>query len=220
MKKLLFIALLFCFYGKTSAIQKISTESKDTVNLKDKTHFIKVHFLYGSKPKKKFKATESKWFGGILGGHVGIEKDSNVVFNFVPSGSFHVFAKKKERHSSFTTHSPNSFWTIMGSHHDSVKKLTVLVPISARQGLLFDSLSKAYREQTPYDYAFFGMRCGAAAYDVLARIGVMKKFRYRKTHRKIFYPKRLRKRLIKKAKRNGWKMIRNEGSERRKWERD
>jgi hypothetical protein len=188
--------------------------------VKNDSLFIKVHFLYGSKPKKRFKATESKWFGGILGGHVGIEKDSNVVFNFVPSGSFHVFAKKKEKHSRFTTHSSDSFWTIMGSHHDSVKKLSVFIPVSAKQALLFDSLSKAYAAQTPYDYAFFGMRCGAAAYDVLAKIGVVKKFRYRKTYRKIFYPKRLRKRLIRKAKKNGWKMLKHEGSERRKWEGD
>jgi hypothetical protein len=32
--------------------------------------FVKVHFVYGSKPKSAFKKIEAKQFGGIHGGHV------------------------------------------------------------------------------------------------------------------------------------------------------
>ncbi len=61
------------------------------------TAFLKVHFLYGSRPLKEYQDTEKKWFGGILGGHVGIEGDSNRIINFLPSGSFHVFKKESNR---------------------------------------------------------------------------------------------------------------------------
>jgi hypothetical protein len=182
--------------------------------------YIKVHFLYGSKPKKKYKDVEPKWFGGILGGHVGIETDSNTVLNFVPSGEFHVFAKNKERHSAFAVHTPKSFWQIFGSSTDSVKKTTIEIPITRLQKQKLDSVSKAYRSQTPYDYAFFGMRCGAAAYDILSKLGILKKYSYRKTYRKIFYPRKLRKRLIKKAKKNKWTIRMTEGTKKRKWEGD
>ena len=40
------------------------------------------------------------------------------------------------------------------------------------------------------------------------------------TYKKIFYPKKLRKRLFKKATENGWKIVRQDGSIKRKWEQD
>src|ERR1700741_2237387 len=67
---------------------------------------IKVHFLYGSKPAKQYKDSESKWFGGKLGGHVGIEVDSNRILNFIPQGEFHWFEKKKDPHSRYAIHDP------------------------------------------------------------------------------------------------------------------
>jgi hypothetical protein len=182
--------------------------------------FLKVHFLYGSKPKKEHRATESKWFGGVLGGHVGIELDSNRILNFVPSGKFHVFAKNKDRHSRYAIHSYESFYSILGGEPAQNKKTIVRVPITREQKLLFDSISKAYQEQSPYDYAFIGMRCGAAAYDILGKLDVLKTLPYRRTYRKIFYPKKLRKRLLKKASINGWQVITEPGSASRKWEQD
>ncbi len=59
------------------------------------TAFLKVHFLYGSRPlKKNTRTLKKKWFGGILGGHVGIEGDSNRIINFLPSGPF-TYLKRK-----------------------------------------------------------------------------------------------------------------------------
>lgn len=75
--------------------------------------FIKVHFLYGSTPKKEFRPAEKTWFGGKLGGHVGVEADSGRIINFVPSGEFHKFPKK-DFHSSFVLHSVPDFWRIFG----------------------------------------------------------------------------------------------------------
>ena len=186
----------------------------------DTTYLLKVHFLYGSKPAKKYRDTERKWFGGKLGGHVGIEINPDEILNFVPNGKFHVFGKKYNRHSAFAIHSVTGFYSIFGGHPDSVKKAIFYVPVTAQQKSRADSISVSYRQQTPYDYAFFGMRCGAAAYDILAQLEVVKEYKITKTSWKIFYPKKVRKRLLKKAKTNAWKVEITKGSTRRKWEKD
>ena len=54
---------------------------------------------------------------------------------------------------------------------------------------------------------FFGMRCAAGAYDTLSKAEVCKcTFRF-KIISKNFYPKRLRKKLLKRAKKESGKRI-------------
>jgi hypothetical protein len=183
-------------------------------------YFIKVHFLYGSTPKKEFKGEEQKWFGGKHGGHVGIEGDSNSIINFLPLGKFHVIEKKQPLHSNFTLHTINSFYEVLGGEADSVKKLIVTIPISAAQKKLFDSIAQKYLNQTPYDYAFIGMRCAAATYDILSRLNIVKRYKRKKMYTKIFYPKLLRKTLLKKAGQNNWAVFRQNGNAKRNWELD
>jgi hypothetical protein len=182
--------------------------------------FLKVHVLYGSKPLKKHKDTEPKWFGGILGGHVGIEGGSDQILNFLKSGKFHWFAKKNNRHSIFKEYTSGNFYALFGSNPDSVKSAIVYIPVTIQQKQKFDSIATVYLKQTPYDYAFLGMRCAAAAYDILGQLDVFPAYCYSKTYKKIFYPKKLRKRLLKKAIENNWTIIRQHGSIKRKWERD
>lgn len=191
-----------------------------TARAADSTYYIKVHFLYGSKPKREYKSSEKKWFGGKLGGHTGIEFDSNTIIDFVHQGNFHYIAHKKDCHSRFAIHNPTEFWEIFGGETDSVKKLSVTIPITAVQKRILDSLTQTYTSNTPYDYAFIGMRCGAATYDILSQLGIVKSYSHRKTYRKIFYPKKLRKRILKMAQRNHWEITRQAGTRRRKWERD
>lgn len=181
---------------------------------------LKVHFLYGSKPKKEFRDTEHKWFGGKLGGHVGIEGYENNVLNFVPAGKFHIIHKENNRHSAFVTHSVNSFYSLFGGQANKMKKTIILIPISASQKAKFDSISRSYITQTPYDYAFIGKRCGSAAYDILSQLDILPRYGHGKTFMKIFYPKKLRKRLLKKANSYNWKIIRKKGTSTRKWEMD
>ncbi len=182
--------------------------------------YIKVLFLYGSRPAAKYRKTEHRWFGGKLGGHVGIEAGSNQVLNFVPHGRYHWFAHKTNMHSRFRLDTENDFWQILGGNDSDVKKVTVIIPVARNQRRLLDSLQNAYLNNTPYDYALLGMRCGASSYDILARLGIFKKYCRTKTFLKIFYPKKLRKRLLAKAQKNNWLIVRQEGTERRKWERD
>jgi len=181
---------------------------------------LKVHFLYGSKPLKKYKATEQKWFGGMLGGHVGIEGDSGSILNFVPNGRFHWFTRSDNKHSRYTIYSYDRFYSVMGGDPDSNKKAIVYIPITQQQKQKFDSISIAYLQVIPYDYALFGMRCAAAAYDILGQLDIFPAYCHSRTWKKILYPKKLRKRVFKKAAANHWKIVRQDGSHRRKWEKD
>lgn len=184
------------------------------------TNYLKVHFLYGSKPLKKYKDTEQKWFGGIMGGHVGIEGDSNKILNFLPNGKFHWIAQKNDKHSTFAEHNSDNFYAILGSNGDSVKKAIVYIPITPQQKQQFDSIATEYLREPPYDYALLGMRCGAAAYEILGQLHIVQPYSEFATSKKIFYPQKLRKRLLIKAEENGWLIVKQEGSPRRKWEQD
>lgn len=206
-------------YMKRIYILLIFTYCFAHVSAQDST-YIKVHFLYGSKPRKQYRDTESKWFGGMLGGHVGIEVESNEILNFVPKGKFHWFASRKNLHSTYAIHSEKNFYSILGGADEDAKKAVVYIPVSAQNKLMLDSIAGAYLRQTPYDYALVGMRCGAATYEILARMNILKSYSTGKTAIKILYPKKLRRRLFKVAERNGWKVERKEGSARRVWEKD
>jgi hypothetical protein len=188
--------------------------------LAQERHFLKVHFLYGSKPARQYKDSEPKWFGGKLGGHVGIESDSDRIVNFLPQGKHHLFAKNKQPQSRFAVHAADNFYGILGGDPATVKAAVVIIPISAEEKKMLDSITQAYLQKTPYDYAVFGMRCGAAGYDILAQLGIVKTLGYSSMYKKIFYPRRLRKRLFKQARSMGWTITRQTGSSRRKWEKD
>ncbi len=181
---------------------------------------IRVHFLHGSKPKRAFKETEDRWFGGLLGGHAGIEYAPNRILNFQPKSRFHLFSNRSIINSKFSIHDTISFYEILGGNYDSVKKTIIYIKISSTQKSKLDSIVRAYTKRSPYDYAFFGMRCGAAAYDVLAQIDVVRPLSFKKTWRRIFYPRRLRRRLEALAKIHHYKVVKVEGTKRRKWEID
>ena len=181
--------------------------------------FVNIHFLYGSKPKKQFRKTEEKWFGGKLGGHVGIEVYENKVLSFAGYNRIHVFPKKK-KNSKFSLISNNHFWEVFGGFANQVKKKTISIPVSNAQKSSLDSLVKLYMVFVPYDYAFFGMRCGSSTYEILSKLNILPKKSNLKTAFKIFYPKKLRRILTRKAFENNWKITFEEGTDRRKWEKD
>lgn len=181
--------------------------------------YLKVQFIYGSKPLKKYRPEEKKWFGGILGGHVGIEDDSAKFYSFEIHGKNKIF-NGRPNNSTYKIESANEFWNVMSTKEDSIKKATIIIPISQQQKIKFDSITSAYCKQVPYSYAVFGMRCGSSTYDILAQIGILPTYSRFKTCMKIFYPRRLRKRLLAKAEKNNWQVIRQEGTSKRKWEKD
>lgn len=185
----------------------------------DSLFVIKVHFLYGSKPKMKFKDSETRWFGGVHGGHVGIEVEKNQIFNFIPNGDFHIFNHERQRNSKFVFHDSIEFWKIFGVVKN-VKKASIIIPITKTQKQDLEKIVYEYSNKTPYDYAFFGMRCGAATYDLLSKIGILKKVSNNNLIFKVFYPKRLRKMLFKLSLKKKWVVLKKNGSTQRIWEKD
>lgn len=180
---------------------------------------IRVQFLYGSRPAKKYRDTEKKWFGGVLGGHVGIEADSGRFYSFEVHGKNKLFAGRPDN-SIFRVETADQFWAVMKTQEDSIKKTTVVIPVTPVQIQKLDSIAAAYQRQVPYCYAVFGMRCGASTYDLLAQIGIFPHYSHFKTCLKIFYPRKLRKRVISMAEKNNWTILHSEGTPKRKWEKD
>jgi len=181
----------------------------------DSSAAIKVHFLYGSKPKRQFKDTEVKSFGGLHGGHVSIQI-GDTDYGFGPTiMPVHLFPRHR-RQSVFEARKLQG-----GARYSAGNKtVTFVIPVSSKQLAALDSLHKAYCQTAPYDYAFFGMRCASATQDILALAGIVKRKSRIFTILTTFYPKRLRKRLLKQAKDHGYRLIRNEGKATRKWEKD
>lgn len=203
MRLLILLFISFCF---------VQSHSQDS-------SYIKIQFLYGSRPLKKYKHAEKKWFGGILGGHVGIEDDTGKFYSFEKNGRNKIF-NGKYNNSIYKIETEEEFWNVMKTKEDSIKRTTIIIPVSQQQKQKFDSITSNYLKQVPYCYAFFGMRCGASTYDILAKIGFFPQYSRFKTCMKIFYPRRLRKRLLTKAEQNNWTIIRKNGTPKRKWERD
>jgi hypothetical protein len=172
----------------------------------------RVLFVYGSRPKVK---QESKWFGGIHGGHVSVQYQS-VYASFVPEGKFHYVASRKHIHSTFVTESEDRFvYDTQGSRY-----LIICIPVTVHQRRALDSVMAHRLAESPYDYAFIGMRCASAAYEVLSAAGIYPRMRTRRMIYQYFYPKKLRKKLLKDAIRNQWQVVYRPGRNTRKWERD
>lgn len=176
---------------------------------------IAICFLYGSKPKHAFKATEYRYFGGLHGGHVSVQVH-DTDYGFGPTCyPVHVFPKK-QRKSAFEA------VTLHGQSRYSADSKTVsfYIPLSASQLVRLDSVLRQYVLATPYDYAFFGMRCASATQDLLSAADLIPKRRRFYNILTTFYPKRLRKRLFKLAYARNYQIERSNGKTTRVWEKD
>lgn len=178
--------------------------------------FLKLHFVYGSKPKRSFKKTERKIFGGIHGGHVYTEVDNQISSFGMHNKQWHVFAHKKNKVGKYRIN-PDLKWQ---GDTGKLTITTIYIPITSEQQQQFKSQKQGYLQNPPYDYAFIGMRCAAGAYDMLSKIDVCEKKSKAKMIVTYFYPKMLRKRILKKAYKNNWTIIKQNGRQTRNWERD
>lgn len=177
------------------------------------TDTIKLNFLYGSIPAKGHKEKEPKYFGGLKGGHVNIEANGRVL-DFTPKGNCPVLPNDKNPKGGFSINS-SVYWDTASS-----KWATVKIPVTKEQLLYLDTLFSQYSQKSPYDYAVFGMRCAAASYDVLSEVGIFKPLSQKNNIISHFYPKLLRKRVLKWAKDNNYPVEYHTGRNSRKWESD
>lgn len=173
---------------------------------------VKVLFVYGSRPKTK---SEAKWFGGIHGGHVSVQYGQGYA-SFIPRGKFHVVRSRKDFHSAFTTEEGRSFVFDTSNCRYAI----ISIPVTASRKKALDSVISVRLDSTPYDYAFIGMRCASSAYEVMSSAGIFPSMSHAGMVRKYFYPKKLRKRLLKEARKNHWPVFYRPGRSTRKWEND
>lgn len=177
--------------------------------------YISVHFLYGSKPAHGYKTTEQKAFGGIHGGHVYMQIDSTM-FSFVPKYGWHIVARHNKVEGGYVVQDANGW----ANDTSGDKYTSIRIPLSDSQYKVLTTIEKCYLDTSPYDYAFLGMRCASACADVLSQLGIIKDRSNFGLIRKNFYPKRLRRKLLRYAKKNKLEVIRHGGRPSRKWERD
>jgi hypothetical protein len=199
----LFFTFLFAgnlLYGQTDSSQQ---------------KYITIHFLYGSKPARGYKATEPKLFGGIHGGHVSMQVDSSI-FSFVPKYGWHIIARHHKIEGGYLEENATAWATDTADK----KYTSIRIPVSDSQFKVLTTIEKCYLDTSPYDYAFFGMRCASACADVLSQLEIVKKRSNFGLIRKNFYPKRLRRKLLRYAEKNKLEVVRKEGNKSRKWERD
>jgi hypothetical protein len=227
MKLLFCIISLFCFssliaQSGSSAVKeyRIKTDATNTSVDSNQTtatsnYIIRINFLYGSKPAKGHKDSETKLFGGLKGGHVNIEANGRVL-DFKPFGNCPVFPNNKKPTGGFVLNEHVKWDTTT----NITKYSTIIVPVTPGQMHRLDSIFTAYAAATPYDYAVFGMRCAAASYDVLSEIGLVKPLSDKDNIVTNFYPKLLRKKMYKWAKKNNYTIIEHEGRQSRVWEED
>jgi hypothetical protein len=176
---------------------------------------IQVFFLYGSRPRHSHWHQESHYFGGFHGGHVSIGIDSSVI-GFHHVKGLHLIGHRKPTGGVFECKRIQDFLK------DTVnsKYTTFKIPLTKVQHHQLLQIFNDYRAQTPYDYAFFGMRCAAAAYDVLSQIGIFKVKSKCGNIASNFYPKLFRKKMFALALENHYKINQHIGRKSRKWEND
>jgi hypothetical protein len=176
--------------------------------------FVTVHVIYGSKPLVK---EESKWFGGRWGGHIGLEVSPGKVVHFFGSGRFRTFEGKADP-GVFAISTVEDFYCTFDC--DSSRRMAVKIPVAATQYAQLDSIVNSYHENPPYAYAFFGMRCTSACYHLLSWADAVPDHKKGKMVRKFFYPRKLRRYLIRKSKKKGWEITYTKGRKTRKWDHD
>jgi hypothetical protein len=200
MKNLILILIIFLFGNRTSA---------------QPDHILKVLFRYGSRPARGYEKTERPEFGGIHGGHVCLAIDS-VAIGFDSPKGFHIFPRKKNIIGTFICEEEKEYMK------DTITKKYAIVeiPISKEQYQNLKNIYTNYLNNPPYDYAFFGMRCASATYDVLSQIGIMENKSYSRNVMSNFYPKLLRRKIFHLAKENNYKVTRLKGRKTRRWEED
>lgn len=174
---------------------------------------IYLHFRYGSKPAKGTRPAERTWFGGLKGGHVSIEADGWIL-DFLP-GKNPIFPNKQKPTGDFYV-SRQLYWDSSGDN----KKVTIAIPVSPEQKRRMLLLFDVWDQKAPYDYAVFGMRCASACYDALSEIGLVDKLSRTSNIIRHFYPKLLRKKMLRLAEKNNWPVQYQPGRSSRKWESD
>lgn len=178
-----------------------------------------LHFLHGSVSKKRYKHDEYSIRGGLLGGHIYIQINSHI-YSFEPryNDDFHIFPRKNPY--AFNSNLKKIKYEDWINHIESKKMTSIEIPLNEAMHSYLKNLLKQYKLKTPFDYAFFGMRCASFTHYLLSKINIFSSTGWLQSIVLFPYPRKLRKELIKKAKLNSWKIYKISGSGTRTWEND
>lgn len=200
-----FLFSIISIWGTCTFSQKLQdTPIKDTLI---------IHIIYGSKPIDK---NEPKWFGGKLGGHIGLQISDKKIIHFVPNGHVNGFNAFSDTGRFLNSSITNFYRTFPET---KFKTARVYIPVNRSQ---FDSIiSKCqnYLSNPPYPYALFGMRCASACYDLLNPVLTPSLSQNRMTW-KFLKPRQFRKYIFNLARKEGWIIKLEPGSVARKWDHD
>ena len=191
---------------------------QDPAIKQDSGKIITVHIIHGSKALKEYRKTEIPLLGGMRGGHV-VNQVGDSVYGFQFSRwELHIFPRrKKEKKIGIIQKEGVEDWK---KQFNEAKITSIEIPVSDTQFREVLREYAQYKDNVPYDYAFFGMRCAASCYEVLSDAGVLSGKRHGKIIARFFYPRPLRKHLQKLAKKNNYRITTTEGTIRRKWEKN
>ncbi|MNJ86078.1 hypothetical protein D3C87_35620 [compost metagenome] len=178
------------------------------------TETLVVEIIYGSKPLAE---SEKHWFGGKLGGHIGLKIGEDSVMHFVPGGRVAATNVNSDTGRYLISSSRQFYRTF---YCDTTKTCRIFIPVTTAQKQKLLEESKAFLEEGPYPYAFFGTRCAAACYHLLSLADITEDRSKSRMTWKFLYPRKLRKFLFKEASKNGWIIERTAGSTKRKWDHD
>jgi hypothetical protein len=179
------------------------------------THLLKVFFRYGSIPEVGYEYVEYAETGGLHGGHVSLGMDS-LEIGFSNIGRVHIFPDTETPTGLF-------YWEYLKDFEDQVadkKYVTYLVPITDQQYTWLRTILMTYLDNPPYDYAFFGMRCASATYDILSQIGLFDRKNRTANIISNFMPRLFRSKMAELARKNGYTVVRVKGRKTRIWEED
>lgn len=176
---------------------------------------LKVFFRYGSIPDIGYEYIEYEEVGGLKGGHVSLGIDS-LEIGFTNDGTIHLFSRSDNIKGVY-------YWEYLKDFEDQVsdkKYITFVVPLTGDQYVKLRTILLGYIDAPPYDYAFFGMRCASATYDVLSQIGLFKPRTRVNNIISNFYPRLFRRKMSALAHKNDYTVMRVNGRKTRIWERD
>jgi hypothetical protein len=176
----------------------------------------RVHFVYGSRPKKEFRKTEEKVPGGLFGGHISIQSGEYVYgFESIDRKRIHIFQKRKFN-SIFTKEHPDKWLKV----NNDQKMLSIEVPVDNEKLVRLNRILEEFHRKTPYDYAVFGMRCGASTYQILCVIGIFPPASRFEAMLRIPYPGILRRKLLRIAGAKNFRIYNQAGKDTRIWAKD
>ena len=169
-----------------------------------------IQITHGYFRKRKHKHVP-KELGAWFGGHVMIQIE-NHYFGFIYQDikKIHIFParQKNSTYQKMSIKEWNEFAT-------NKKRTAITIPCSAEEKqILLDYYNKNLKSPS-CDYSFFGERCASSCYHLLKKIDKIKGGHY---FFNAFYPRQLRKKLIKEAQEKAYSISITPGPKDRIWE--